>query len=171
MSPWNPFLFFFIFSFPFFIRPALGRHEQSMDIPSLPALLHQQTTTPLLTDILNTLTSLQRRPTCYRKAAISIIHHCKEITTDIPDHNRVRFAIKLTICELDLIAQTPDVCRVEERWRECVRELASKDHWWATFSGNLHEVMNVCWIGRQEVEKGNSHQERLIRRSTIGVAY
>jgi len=128
----------------------------SLEISDLPALLAYSPSTPpvMITDILNSLTLLQRKPTCYRTAATSLIHHCKNLQSDIPDHDRVLFAIKLTTCELDLIQQTPEICLVEDRWRECVRTLATKDNWWTTFSGNLREVGNVCWIGRQEVEKG-----------------
>lgn len=113
--------------------------------------------TPPLGDIITMLSTLRRKPTCYRTAAASLIHHCTSLTSDIPDPDRVHFAVKLTCCELDLINQTPAVCQIESHWRECVRILASKDHWWTTFSGNLREVTNVCWIGRQEVEKGEFH--------------
>ena len=107
-----------------------------------------------LTDLLSTLSRLQRRPTCYRTAAASLVHHCKTLSSDIPDPDRIHFAIKLTICELDLIQQTPTICRMERLWKDCVDTLATKDNWWTTFSGNLREVTNVCWIGRQEIEKG-----------------
>jgi len=113
---------------------------------------------PALTDVLNTLATLARKPTCYRTAATALVQHCKTLPADIPDSDRIEFAIKLTICELDLIGQTPGVCRFEARCNECVKALARKDHWWTTFSGNLREVANVCWIGRHEVEKGsNTH--------------
>src|SRR5271170_885661 len=75
---------------------------------------------PSLTELITTLSSLQRKPTCYRTAATSLIHHCKSLSTDIPDSDRVSFAIKLTICELDLIQQTPAVCRIESRSKECI---------------------------------------------------
>ena len=114
-----------------------------------------QTDPPPLTDLLTTLSTLQRKPTCYRTAATSLIHHCKDLTTDIPDPDRVHFAIKLTTCELDLIQQTPSICRIETHWRACVQELATKEQWWTTFSGNLHQVTNVCWLGRKEIEKGH----------------
>jgi hypothetical protein len=117
----------------------------------------QYPSVPPLADILNSVTLLQRKPTCYRNAAAAIIQHCKGLETDIPDGDRAIFAIKLSICELDLTQQTPDICRVEDRWRECVKTLATRDTWWTTFSGNLHEVGNVCWIGKQEVEKGDRH--------------
>jgi hypothetical protein len=110
---------------------------------------------PPLADLLFTLSTLQRKPTCYRSAAASLIHHCKGLETDIPDPERVHFAVQLTICDLDLIQQTPSVCRIETQWKACVNALASKENWWTTFSGNLHEVTNVCWIGRREVEKGH----------------
>jgi hypothetical protein len=109
---------------------------------------------PPLGDIVTMLSTLQRKPTCYRTAATSLIHHCASLTSDIPDPDRIQFAIKLTCCELDLINQTPSACRLESQWRDCVRLLATQDHWWTTFSGNLREVTNVCWIGRQEVAKG-----------------
>ena len=109
---------------------------------------------PPLKDIITMLSTLQRKPTCYRTAATSLIHHCASLTSDIPDPDRIHFAMKLTCCELDLINQTPSACRLETQWRECVRLLATQDHWWTTFSGNLREVTNVCWIGRREVEKG-----------------
>jgi hypothetical protein len=109
---------------------------------------------PPLSGLLTTLSTLQRKPTCYRTAAASLIQHCNSLSSDIPDPDRILFAIKLSICELDLIHQTPPICQLESQWKECVQELATKDHWWTTFSGNLREVTNVCWIGRQEVEKG-----------------
>jgi len=117
-------------------------------LPSFSPLPHA------LTNVLNTLAALHRKPTCYRGAAMSLIHYCKSLSGDIPDPDRVQFAIKLTICELDLIQQTPDLCRTGSRWNDCVKVLAMEDHWWTTFSGNLREVTNVCWIGRREVEKG-----------------
>ena len=124
----------------------------SIDI-QLKDLSSSNTVAPPLTDLLTTLSTLQRKSTCYRTAATSLIHHCTSLNTDIPDPARIQFAIKLTICELDLIQQTPHICRLEA-WKPCVRILASRDHWWTTFSGNLREVVNVCWIGRREVEKG-----------------
>jgi Tht1-like nuclear fusion protein len=119
---------------------------------------------PPLTDLLSTLSTLQRKPTCYRTAATSLIHHCKSLYTDIPDPDRIHFAVKLTICDLDLIHQTPSICDIESRWNDCVKTLATKDHWWTTFSGNLREVTNVCWIGRQEVEKDIFHQSSVSSR-------
>jgi Tht1-like nuclear fusion protein len=113
-----------------------------------------ETLPPPLMDLIVSLDNLQRKPTCYRRAATSLIEHCKLLTSDIPDDERVHFAIKLTACELDLIQQTPLHCREDSRWKDCVKALASKDHWWTTFSGNLREVTNVCWVGQQEVEKG-----------------
>ena len=135
-----------------------GGIESSIDILSQPLDIISLGTAfpPPLTDILSTLTSLHRKPTCYRTAATSLIHHCKSLSTDIPEPDRVQFAIKLAICELDLIGETPYTCRLEVQWKECVKILASKDHWWTTFSGNLREVANICWIGRREVEKGLS---------------
>jgi hypothetical protein len=109
---------------------------------------------PALSEVIHTLNTLQRKPTCYRTAATSLMHFCKSLPADIPDPERIQFAIKLTVCELDLIQQTPGMCRVEGRWNECVRALAKRDHWWTSFSGSLREVSNVCWIGRHEVEKG-----------------
>jgi hypothetical protein len=136
---------------------SLGYTEPSMNtlIPSPQVLPHSNFFPPQLTDLISTLSTLQRKPSCYRTAAASVIHHCKSLSTDIPDPDRIQFAIKLTICELDLIHQTPSTCLIESRWRECVKTLATKDHWWTTFCGNLHEVISVCWIGRQEVEKGS----------------
>jgi hypothetical protein len=127
---------------------ALAGSYAPLDLPSagLP---------PVLSEVFNTLATLQRRPTCYRTAATSLMHFCKSLSADIPDPERIQFAIKLTVCELDLIQQTPGMCRLDERWNECVRALSKKDHWWTSFSGNLREVSNVCWIGRREVEKGS----------------
>jgi hypothetical protein len=140
----------------FLLDLSSGHVESSIDIltqshdsiPPITALF------PPLTDLLSTLATLQRKPTCYRTAATSLIHHCKSLSSDIPDPDRIQFAIKLTICELDLIGQTPSTCRLETQWKECVKGLATRDNWWTTFSGNLREVTNVCWIGRKEVEKG-----------------
>lgn len=134
-----------------------GYIDPSIDslLPSPYIIPHSNTPpSPSLRDLLSTLSTLQRKPTCYRTAATSLIHRCKSLSTDIPDPDRVQFAIKLTICELDLIQQTPSICHIESRLKDCVKILATKDHWWTTFSGNLREVSNVCWIGRQEVEKG-----------------
>ena len=140
-----------------FLETTSEHVESSIDVLSrLPDIISPSTLPPPLTDLLSTLASLQRRPTCYRTAATSLIHHCKSLSSDIPDPDRIQFAIKLTICELDLIAQTPSTCRVETQWNECAKILATRDNWWTTFSGNLREVMNVCWIGRREVEKGAS---------------
>lgn len=136
---------------------SFGYTDSSIDIfPYSHRIPLSNTLPPPLTDLLSTLSTLQRKPTCYRAAATSLIHHCKSLSTDIPDPDRIHFAIKLTICELDLIQQTPSICRVESRWGDCVKVLATRDNWWTTFSGNLREVSNVCWIGRQEVEKGNT---------------
>jgi hypothetical protein len=107
-----------------------------------------------LSSIISALSTLQRKPSCYRSAAASVIEHCKSLPMDIPDPDRIHFAIKLTVCELDLIHQTPAVCQIESQWRSCVHELATNDNWWTSFSGNLREVVSVCWIGRREVEKG-----------------
>ena len=142
--------------FSFLFKVSFGLLGSSIDIlnQSPDLIPHAEAKPPPLTDLLTTLSILQRKPTCYRTAATSLIHHCKVLSSDIPDPDRVHFAIKLTTCELDLINQTPPVCRIEAHWRDCVRILAGKDTWWTTFSGNLREVTNVCWIGRQEVEKG-----------------
>ena len=146
-------LFFLI---AFLLESSCGHIESSIDIlTQSPDLVADSTAfPPPLTDLLATLAALQRKPTCYRTAATSLIYHCKSLSSDIPDPDRVQFAIKLTICELDLIAQTPSTCRVETRWNECVKILATRDNWWTTFSGNMRDVTNVCWIGRREVEKG-----------------
>lgn len=139
------------------LRFSLGYKDISIDIlPSPQVIPLSNTLPPPLTDLLSTLSILQRKPTCHRTAAMSLIHHCKSLSTDIPDPDRICFAIKLTICELDLIQQTPSICRIESQWKDCVKVLATRDNWWTTFSGNLREVSNVCWIGRQEVEKGPS---------------
>ena len=124
--------------------------DSSLNI--LPVISVSNTRPPPLTDLLSVLTTLHRKPTSYRTAATSVIHHCKSLSTDIPD--RTLFAIKLTICELDLIQQTPSECRIESRWHDCLTILATRDNWWTTFSGNLREVTNVCWIGQQQIEKG-----------------
>jgi len=147
-------LFFILIHF--LLKLTSGHVESSIDIlTQSPEIIPPATAFPHpLTDLLSTLASLQRKPTCYRTAAASLIHHCKSLSSDIPDPDRIQFAIKLTICELDLIAQTPATCRLETQWKECVKVLATRDNWWTTFSGNLREVTNVCWIGRQEVEKG-----------------
>lgn len=129
--------------------PILSMAHSSRDIIPLGPFA-----SPPLGDIITMLSTLQRKPTCYRQAATSLIHHCTALTTDIPDPDRIHFAIKLTCCELDLINQTPAACHTDSHWRECVRVLASRETWWTSFSGNLREVGNVCWIGRQEVEKG-----------------
>src|SRR3981189_2569433 len=99
---------------------------------------------PPLADIITMLSTLQRKPTCYRTAATSLIHHCASLTTDSPDPVRNHFAIKLTCCELDLIKQTPSACRLETQWREGARVIPRLSHWWTPFSGNLREVTNVC---------------------------
>jgi Tht1-like nuclear fusion protein len=136
---------------------AFGYFDDSIDIliqsrgiaPRIDAI-----SPPPTDQLLTTISALQRKPTCYRTAASTLIHHCETLSSDIPDPDRILFAIKLTTCELDLIHQTPAICLIEASWKECVRTLATKDHWWTTFSGNLREVTNVCWIGRREVEKG-----------------
>ena len=129
-------------------------------------------TPSLLKDILVPISNLHYKPTCYRAAAASLIHHCKQLPRDIPDGDRIQFAIKLTKCELDLIQQTPPQCLKDSYSKDCIKALASKDHWWTTFSGNLREVTNVCWIGRQEVEKGHflDFLETADSRSVIGLA-
>lgn len=126
---------------------------------------------PALSEVFNTLATLQRSPTCYRAAATLLMQFCKSLPSDIPDPERIQFAIKLTVCELDLIQQTPALCRVEERWNECVRALAKRDHWWTSFSGNLRQVSNVCWIGRHEVEKGLKPDFPSDVRSIIGITF
>jgi hypothetical protein len=142
--------------FTFLLKLTSGYIESSIDILTQTPDIIPPTTAfpPPLTELFSTLASLQRKPTCYRTAATSVIHHCRSLSSDIPDPDRIQFAIKLTVCELDLIDQTPATCRLETQWRVCVKVLATRDHWWTTFSGNLREVTNVCWIGRQEVEKG-----------------
>jgi len=127
--------------------------ESSLDI-----LLHappfQPNTLALpLSSLLTTLSSLRHKPTCYRQAATSLIHHCKTLPTDLPDHDRLHFAIKLTLCELDLIHQSPPPCLDQGTWKQCVKQLSTKETWWTSFSGNLREVTNVCFLSRQEIEK------------------
>ena len=154
--------------FTFLLESTSGYVESSIDIlTQTPDIIPPATAfppAPRLSDLFSTLASLQRKPTCYRTAATSVIHHCRSLSSDIPDPDRIQFAIKLTICELDLIAQTPATCRLETQWKECVKVLATRDHWWTTFSGNLREVTNVCWIGRQEVEKGLSPLLDLLKK-------
>ena len=106
-------------------QSSCGHAESSIDIliQGPDVITHSTAFLPPLTDLLSTLASLQRKPTCYRTAATSLIYHCKSLSSDIPDPDRVQFAIKLTICELDLIAQTPSTCRVETRWNECVENI------------------------------------------------
>jgi hypothetical protein len=137
------------------LKLSFGCADTSIDVLPYPRILSlSKTLPPPLTDLLSTLSTLQRKPTCYRTAATSLIHHCKALSTDIPDRDRIHFAISLTICELDLIQQTPSICRIESKWNDCAKVLATRDNWWTSFSGNLREVSNICWIGRQEVEKG-----------------
>src|SRR5438045_3233187 len=90
---------------------SLGYTDPLMDtlIPSPQVLPHSHSFPGQLTDLISTLSTLQRKPSCYRTAAASLIHHCKSLSTDIPDPDRIQFAIKLTICELDLIHQTPSI--------------------------------------------------------------
>lgn len=151
---------------------SFGYIDTSIDVLPSAYIIGPSNTPPLsLSDILSTLSTLQRKPTCYRTAATSLMHHCKALSTDIPDPDRIHFAIKLTICELEIIQQIPSVCRIETRWKDCVKVLATKDNWWTSFSGNLRDVSNVCWIGRQEVEKGDTSCFCADERSIIGIAY
>jgi Tht1-like nuclear fusion protein len=140
----RPLLLHFFFTISFLAAEPLSNLLQ---INSLPPSPH-----PSLTALLTSLSLL--RPalpnTCYLQNTHLILSHCKP---SFPDSLRLPYAINLSVCELDLINQTPSVCRSED-WDACVRELAGKDHWWTTFSGNLRFVGSLCYLGRGEVEKG-----------------
>ncbi|KTW25748.1 hypothetical protein T552_03361 [Pneumocystis carinii B80] len=107
----------------------------------------------LFMPMLETLSLLARKPSCFRSAASSLISQCKEMDSDLYEAEKAAFAVKLTLCELGTAhAEIPAACR-EKSLEKCVKELETRPQWWTSYSGYFRDVTRMCYVARTEVEK------------------
>ncbi|EMR08223.1 hypothetical protein PNEG_03392 [Pneumocystis murina B123] len=103
--------------------------------------------------MLETLSLLARKPSCFRSAASSLISLCKELDSDLHEAEKSAFAVKLTLCELGTAhAEVPAACH-QESLEKCVKELETRPQWWTSYSGYFRDVTRMCYVARTEVEK------------------
>ena len=94
-------------------------------------------------------------PTCVREAIHALSDHCRTIDTDLQTPDKICFAIKLTLCELEMAEDVPRECMSSCTYNPypCVRALETRPQWWTSFSGNLRDAALLCHAARHEVEK------------------
>ncbi|QSL67020.1 hypothetical protein MERGE_001407 [Pneumocystis wakefieldiae] len=108
--------------------------------------------------MLETLSLLARKPSCFRSAASSLISLCKELDSDLYEAEKSAFAVKLTLCELGTAhAEIPPAC-AQESLEKCVKELETRPQWWTSYSGYFRDGHRLqlcfrCYVSRTEVEK------------------
>ncbi|KAI9511671.1 hypothetical protein F5148DRAFT_266572 [Russula earlei] len=104
-----------------------------------------------------------RKPDCFRRAARRIRVRCDEI--DLDADQRVKAAISMTLCELRTAEfhSIPLECEVfsEEGGLSdralhgiCVEALARSTQSWASYSGYLREIPQLCSAYQRSNEKG-----------------
>ncbi|KAG5519451.1 hypothetical protein PMAC_002078 [Pneumocystis sp. 'macacae'] len=117
--------------------------------------------------MLETLHLLSRKPSCFRLSVSSLISTCEKLDSDLHENEKLAFAVKLTLCELDTAhVEVPEACR-QENLQKCVKELETRPQWWTrylcmildlktdklSYSGYFRDVTRMCFAARTEVEK------------------
>ncbi|KAF8480116.1 hypothetical protein DFH94DRAFT_460798 [Russula ochroleuca] len=106
--------------------------------------------------------SYKRKPDCFRRAAARIRVRCAEI--DMDAGQRVKAAISMTLCELRTAEfhSIPLECEVfleegglSERAPHgiCVEALSRSTQSWASYSGYLREIPQLCFAYQRSNEK------------------
>ncbi|KAG4301063.1 hypothetical protein PCK1_002762 [Pneumocystis canis] len=103
--------------------------------------------------MLETLQLLSRKPSCFRSTISSLLSTCEKSDSDLHEDEKLVFAVKLTLCELDTAhIEIPEICR-QESSRQCVKELEKRPQWWTSYSGYFRDITRICFYARTEVEK------------------
>ncbi|KAG4305254.1 hypothetical protein PORY_001424 [Pneumocystis oryctolagi] len=103
--------------------------------------------------MLETLHLFSRKPSCFRSSISSLISMCEKLDSDLHENEKLAFAVKLTLCELDTArVEVPKICRQED-FKQCVKELEMRPQWWTSYSGYFRDVTRMCFFARTEVEK------------------
>ncbi|CCJ31104.1 unnamed protein product [Pneumocystis jirovecii] len=103
--------------------------------------------------MLETLHLLSRKPSCFRFSVSSLISTCEKLDSDLHEDEKLAFAVRLTLCELDTAhVEVPETCR-QKNFQKCVKELETRPQWWTSYSGYFRDVTRMCFAARTEVEK------------------
>ncbi|CAN6664619.1 hypothetical protein TRVA0_036S00452 [Trichomonascus vanleenenianus] len=94
----------------------------------------------------NTINNLQElvpapASSCIQEAIMSLVPNCG----DISDSDRLKYGIRLSICEFASAGiDYPAICDNEAFIRLCANQLEGKSQWWTTLSGNTRAVNVIC---------------------------
>ncbi|EPY49678.1 nuclear membrane protein [Schizosaccharomyces cryophilus OY26] len=100
--------------------------------------------------------TLSRKPTCYQATAFSLMSACEVISTELSMDDRIDYAIRLTICDLEHAQiSVPFECKRESQ-SSCLKQLESVSSWWISFASHYHDISHLCKLARLEFDKGIS---------------
>ncbi|BFZ56586.1 hypothetical protein PYCC9005_003633 [Savitreella phatthalungensis] len=86
-----------------------------------------------------------------------MLHGCaSDSNENLDEHAKARFAIELTLCELNLArADPPNSCLQldsTDQVATCIAELETRPQFWTSFSGYFRDVIRMCHVARRDVE-------------------
>ncbi|EPX74963.1 nuclear membrane protein [Schizosaccharomyces octosporus yFS286] len=100
--------------------------------------------------------TLSRKPTCYQSTAFSLMSACEVLNTELSMDERIDYAIRLTICDLEHAQiSVPYECKRESH-SSCLKKLESVSSWWISFASHYHDISHLCKLARLEFDKGIS---------------
>ncbi|WBW71917.1 nuclear membrane protein involved in karyogamy Tht1 [Schizosaccharomyces osmophilus] len=100
--------------------------------------------------------TLSRKPTCYQSTAFSLMSACEVLNTELSLDERIDYAIRLTICDLEHAQiPVPYECKRESQ-SSCLKQLESVSSWWISFASHYHDISHLCKLARLEFDKGIS---------------
>ncbi|KAI9490669.1 Tht1-like nuclear fusion protein-domain-containing protein [Zychaea mexicana] len=90
---------------------------------------------------------------CFKNTARILHHGCRSLAAS--KHDRVKYAVMLTVCELSTTnLPVPRECyNLPQKKQECVTQLASVPQTWTTFSGYFRDAEMMCLAIRYPVER------------------
>ncbi|CAG8521196.1 7730_t:CDS:10, partial [Paraglomus brasilianum] len=102
---------------------------------------------------LGTLKQYEQNPeTCFKSAADTLRHGCKE--PNIPVEDQIRFAIRLTLCEISITNRKhPIECEDDSAVTDCISVLQDNAQLWTSYSGYFRQVFMMCFAVRYPMER------------------
>ncbi len=131
------------FALPIYARKASHLQYVYKQLPSTQSVPTESSQVELFAPIALALQNLRFKPSCFRDATLDLLSSCEELSSDLNEADKAKFAIALTVCELSSAGITlPAACRNGDSAKKCIEILERKPQWFEMFCKNKWQLMN-----------------------------